>query len=112
MSDEQWLGAMRKYAGVHFRTAPDISSAGGEHQIAISLMSHAQVDAARFAALALKMPDDLPAAYFAAILEWASQERSTAKAHRSRTIARPLQNNCLRLYAASMPYPNILVVGP
>jgi hypothetical protein len=68
MSDEQWLNAMRKYSGVHFRNAPDISSAGGEHQLAISLMSHAQAEPARFAALAKKMPDDFPASYFEAIL--------------------------------------------
>jgi hypothetical protein len=68
MSDEHWLSAMRKYSGVHFRNAPDISSAGGEHQLAISLMSRAQAEPARFAALANKMPDDFPASYFDAIL--------------------------------------------
>lgn len=68
MSDEQWLGAMRKYSGVDFRNAPDISSAGGEHQLAISLMSHAKAEPARFAGLANKMPDEFSVSYFEAIL--------------------------------------------
>lgn len=66
MSDEQWLRAMERYAGVGRRHAT-IESSGGERHLADSLQLRTKADAARFAALAERMPDDLPAAYFDAI---------------------------------------------
>ncbi|MGA7558976.1 MAG: hypothetical protein WBW12_08670 [Terriglobales bacterium] len=68
MSDEQWLKAMRKYSGVDLRFDRELSLSGGEGQLAMGLMSHAEKDPVRFAALAEKMPDDLPESYFDAII--------------------------------------------
>ena len=68
MSDEQWLKAMRKYSGVDQRFDRELSLSGGEHQLAIGLMSYAEKDPARFAALAAKMSDALPESYFEAII--------------------------------------------
>jgi hypothetical protein len=68
MSGEQWLKAMRKYSGVDQRFDRALSLSGGEHQLAIGLMSHAEKDPARFAALVDKMPADLPDSYFDAII--------------------------------------------
>jgi hypothetical protein len=68
MSDEQWLRAMGKYAGVDFRFDRAPSLAGGEHALALALQAQVARDPARFIGLAERMSDDLPASYFGAIL--------------------------------------------
>ena len=72
MSDDQWIGAMRKYAGVEHRRGRPIKSSGGEYQLAQALEVRAKADPVRFAALANRMGDDLPASYFDAILRGAA----------------------------------------
>ena len=66
MTDEQWLGAMLKYQGTDFRTRHPL--AGGELELARSLEQRTFASPRRFAALAQKMPDDLPSSYFESIL--------------------------------------------
>jgi len=68
MSDEQWLGAMRKYAGVSQRFDRPTEMSGGEHELAGSVQYKTKADPVRFANLACRMPDDLPESYFGAIL--------------------------------------------
>jgi hypothetical protein len=68
MSDEQWLRAMRKYAGVNYQWDRDYRTAGGERELCQSLEARAKAESKRFAALAKRMPDDLPASYFGSIL--------------------------------------------
>lgn len=74
MSDDNWLRAMRKYAGRGHWTAPQNDMFGGGHELGISLQTRTTSDPARFAALASRMSDDMPANYFDAILrgvaEW------------------------------------------
>lgn len=64
MSDQQWIRAMRKYAGVTHRFDADGDIAGGQHQIAIYLQNYAQKSPQRFIAIAHQMPDDMPLNYF------------------------------------------------
>ena len=66
MTDDQWLGAMLKYQGRGFRTRHPL--AGGELELARSLEQRTFASPKRFAALAQKMPDVLPASYFESIL--------------------------------------------
>lgn len=68
MSDEQWLKAMRKYAGVQHRHDRPTISSGGEQQLANSLQDQSKNDPVRFIALAEQMADDLPSSYFDGIL--------------------------------------------
>jgi hypothetical protein len=68
MSDEQWLRAMRKYAGVDDTRRSKGELAGGEYQLAQSLEGRTKADPKRFALLALQMNDELPSSYFDAIL--------------------------------------------
>jgi hypothetical protein len=68
MSDQQWLGAMRKYAGVDHKWDRDCRMSGGERELCQFLEARAKAAPRRFAALAERMPDDLPASYFEAIL--------------------------------------------
>ena len=68
MSDEQWLRAMREYAGVNGQWGRDYRMSGGERELCQSLEARAKTEPRRFAALAECMPDDLPASYFKAIL--------------------------------------------
>jgi hypothetical protein len=68
MSDEQWLRAMKKYAGVQHGPNRDIRRSGGEVQLAQALGNEAKKDPQRFAVLAAQMPDDLPANYFDSLL--------------------------------------------
>lgn len=68
MTDDQWLGAMTKYAGVEHRHDRAISESGGERQLAQALESSVKADPKRFIALAVKMPANLPGSYFDAIL--------------------------------------------
>jgi hypothetical protein len=66
MTDDQWLGAMLKYQGRDFRTRHPL--AGGELELARSLEQRTFASPKRFAALAQKMPDDLPSSYFESVL--------------------------------------------
>jgi hypothetical protein len=68
MSDKHWLLAMQKYAGLDHRRGREHELSGGERQLAQSVQGRAQADPVRFAALAERMPDDLPASYFDAIV--------------------------------------------
>jgi hypothetical protein len=68
MSDEQWLRAMRKYAGVHRQRDRDYRMSGGEMGLGQSLEARAKAEPRRFASLTEQMPDDLPASYFEAVL--------------------------------------------
>lgn len=77
MSDEQWLGAMRKYAGAQGRWDRADGTAGGERELAHSIQQRAKTEPARFAMLAQRMPDNLPASYFDAILLGVTQSPRT-----------------------------------
>jgi hypothetical protein len=68
MSDAQWLRAMRKYAGVGDWSSRKGKLSGGEHELALAIQSNAQTNPGRFAALALKMSDDMPGSFFDAII--------------------------------------------
>lgn len=68
MSDDQWIAAMDKYAGVRHRHDRPIESSGGEAQLAQALETQTRANPVRFAALADRMGDDLPADYFNAVL--------------------------------------------
>jgi hypothetical protein len=69
MSDENWLGAMAKYARIEDRVRRPLELSSGERELATALKSRTREDPLRFAALAAKMPDDSPANYFDAIVE-------------------------------------------
>jgi hypothetical protein len=69
MSDDQWLGALHKYAGVDHRNDRRTAFSGGERQLAQALDGQTKQDPIRFVALAAQMPDSLPATYFDAILQ-------------------------------------------
>ncbi|HWM89563.1 MAG TPA: hypothetical protein VN493_02225 [Thermoanaerobaculia bacterium] len=68
MTDEQWLRAMRKYAGVDRRLDRAFRRSGGMDALAYSLQNRTRTYPGRFVALAERMPDDLPTSYFEAIL--------------------------------------------
>jgi hypothetical protein len=67
MTDEQWLGAMARYSTDDFRDRREFLT-GGAHQLSSVLEKQVSRDPARFARLALAMPDDANTAYFDAIL--------------------------------------------
>ncbi len=67
MSDTQWVSAMGKYATDRTRSFEEFER-GGVHELASVLEHETQNDKSRFADLALKMGDDIAAAYFDAIL--------------------------------------------
>jgi hypothetical protein len=67
MTDEQWLGAMREYAGERERNTADFLK-GGKHQLVSVLRLEAQADKPRFARLALRMEDTIAPEYFGAIV--------------------------------------------
>jgi hypothetical protein len=63
MTDEQWISAMQKYDGSTDRFE------GGPIELSRSLAEFARKDRARFASLVEKMPSDINAMYFSAVLE-------------------------------------------
>jgi hypothetical protein len=63
MNDDQWVSAMRKYKPSSYRPG------GGATELSHLLAEFARKDRSRFAALALKMPDDIDPLYFSAILD-------------------------------------------
>lgn len=82
MTDDQWLSAMEKYAGVEHVHGRALEASGGEYQLAQSLESKTKANAKRFVGLAMKVPSSLPASYFEAILRGVAEtpppERSSA----------------------------------
>lgn len=68
MTDDQWLSAMAKYAGVEHRRDRDFKASGGERELARSLESRTKADPRRFVTLSTRMPSSLPGAYFDALL--------------------------------------------
>ena len=67
MSDDQWIGAFRKYQDKQFKSPS--SMAGGEHELAQALEIRAKEDPMiRFCRLARSMTNDLAPTYFEAIL--------------------------------------------
>jgi len=68
MSDDQWLIAMAKYAGIELRRDRDFKASGGERELARSLESRTKADPKRFVALGARMPTTLPGVYFDALL--------------------------------------------
>jgi hypothetical protein len=83
MSDAQWLRALQKYAGVEHRHDRPTISSGGEQQLANSLQEHSKNDPVRFIALANKMSDNLPSAYFDGILLGVANSRTPNAAAKS-----------------------------
>jgi hypothetical protein len=68
MTDDQWISAMTKYAGVEHRHDREFDASGGEHELARSLEARTKADPKRFVALSARMPTVLPSAYFDAII--------------------------------------------
>jgi len=66
MTDEQWLSAMLKYAGVRPGTIDHFENAKGE--LAGPLEQRTKDEPKRFAALARRIPTNLPGSYFNAII--------------------------------------------
>lgn len=66
MSDDQWIGAMRRYSRHTEGGFDDMK--GGPHELSQVLESEAKSDPERFAKLTESMPDDVNSGYFEAIL--------------------------------------------
>lgn len=96
MSDDHWLRAMQKYAGVDARLDREMLLAGGESQLAASLHTRAKEDPVRFASLAGRMPDDLPVSYFDAIVGGVSDSLGGGKGSSGPTIAKEQVASLLR----------------
>lgn len=69
MSDSHWISAMRKYDREH------VFGKGGPWELSQVLVEETRRNRERFAALALRMSDDLASEYFNAILEGMSIQR-------------------------------------
>lgn len=67
MTDEQWICAMAKYSGEE-RFRSDGAIIGGADELSQVLERCVRTDPRRFARLVLRLPDEIHAAYFAAIL--------------------------------------------
>lgn len=78
MSDDHWLQAMAKYAGVGLRATQTFSLDGGETQLANDLQEQAKADPSRFAALACRMPDTLPGVFFDPIVHGVADSHGTS----------------------------------
>ena len=85
MSDDHWLQAMVKYAGVGLRADQTFSLDGGKCQLAQDLQAQAKTDPVRFAALTARMPDTLSGIFFDSIVHGVADSYGT-----SATI--PLEN--------------------
>ncbi len=96
MSDEHWLRAMRKYAGVGRRLDREYESSGGEHEFAGSLASQAQIEPERFIALAERMQDNLPASYFDAILRGVADYLTGGKGASTGTTSQSMIGSLVR----------------
>ncbi|MBT3192125.1 MAG: hypothetical protein HN341_06180, partial [Verrucomicrobia bacterium] len=67
MSDDQWIQAMRKHCDESPDRTRDIR--GGVHQLSQALRVRAREEKQRFAALCLRMPEELHPSYFTSILD-------------------------------------------
>jgi len=67
MTDEQWLGAVARYANREHEWR-DGAPVGGPHELSQTLEAHVRKDPQRFARLVLRFPDDANPAYFHAVL--------------------------------------------
>jgi hypothetical protein len=85
MNDDQWLGAMLKYRGKEFRYSDSLE--GGELEFARSLEQRTTECPKRFAALAERMPDDLPANYFDSILRGVAESGHADASFRDQEMA-------------------------
>lgn len=79
MSDDQWLRAMLKYAGQGFPRAQDGKLSGGGREFSWSVESQTKQEPVRFAALTERMPDELPAYYFDAVVNGVADCTSVTK---------------------------------
>lgn len=68
MTDDQWLEAMKRYTDERDFGERDGHLVGGAMQLSRVLGEQVKTDPLRYAALALKMPDDTQVGYFDAIL--------------------------------------------
>jgi hypothetical protein len=68
VTDEQWLSALRKYGSDEVHWDKPLDRAGGLHQLAQTLFARTLVEPQRFAALALRFPDDVPSPYMDDVL--------------------------------------------
>jgi hypothetical protein len=69
MTDEQWIRAMQKYSKKRSRETYEEWRKGGCDELAGALKTDTAQHKSRFAALALKMPTDLPPVFFARLLD-------------------------------------------
>jgi hypothetical protein len=69
MTDEQWVRAMEKYSKKRSRETYEEWRKGGCDELAGALKTDTAQHKSRFAALALKMPADLPPVFFARLLD-------------------------------------------
>jgi hypothetical protein len=69
MTDEQWIRAMEKYSKKRSRETYEEWRKGGCNELAGALKTDAAQHKSRFAALAMKMPIDLPPVFFARLLD-------------------------------------------
>ena len=68
MNDDEWLGAINRYASDSPSNEPGKLLVGGAHQLAQLLEGQTKGDPERFAKLLLRIPDEANLAYFGAIL--------------------------------------------
>jgi len=92
MTDEQWLSAMRKYSPERPRT-PENWSKGDMHTLCSELRCEAQANKQRFAALALRMPEDIADAYLSAILDGIAETHGALPEERKSRMVAPDQLN-------------------
>lgn len=77
MTDEQWLGAMTKYAKTGSYFSKDDRFIGGDHELSHHLADAARAEPERFAALVQKIPQDSSTAFFTAILSGVESSSAT-----------------------------------
>ena len=96
MTDDQWISAMREYDGStdNFKGDPADFLKGDAEQLSGLLTELAGKDRNRFASLAMRMPKDLNAAYFSAILDGLSSrftQGNKEKDERQKIEATPME---------------------
>ncbi len=69
MTDDQWIRAMQKYSKKRGRETHEEWRKGGCDELAGALKTDTAQQKSRFAALAMKMPTDLPPVFFARLLD-------------------------------------------
>jgi hypothetical protein len=73
VTDEQWLGALRKHGSDEIAWDKPLERAGGVHQLAQTLFARTLADPRRFAALALRFVHDVPSRYMDDVLRGLQQ---------------------------------------